>query len=208
LSVACRRGGFVNLARSAERDGVARAAACRWLRAGLLAVTAREVGRVIVVDGPDVGGGLQRQMAVYARVPWADQKLDLDRQVARVTAWATGQKIPVERVVKEVGSASNGHYRKFLMLLRYRSVGGIVVEHRSRFCRFGSEYVEAAVSAQGRELLVVDTAGVDDDLVRDMAGDMAGDMAEILTSMSARLHGKRAAAYRAKRALAAVGEDA
>lgn len=28
----------------------------------------------------------------------------------------------------------------------------IVVEHRDRFCWFGSEYVEAALVAQGREL--------------------------------------------------------
>lgn len=60
------------------------------------------------------------------------------------------------------------------------------MEHRDRFCRFGSEYVEAARAAQGHELIVVDSAGVDDDLV--------GDMTEILTSMCARLYGKRAAA--------------
>ena len=72
----------------------------------------------------------------------------------------------------------------------------IVVEHWDRFCRFGSEYVVAALAAQGRELVVVDAADVDDDLVRDMT--------EILTSMWARLYGKRAGKNRAKRALAAA----
>jgi predicted site-specific integrase-resolvase len=75
-------------------------------------------------------------------------------------------------------------------------VGRIVVERRDRFCRFGSEYVQAALAAQGRGLIVVDTAEVDDDLVRDMT--------EILTSMCARLFGKRAAADRAQRAVAAA----
>ncbi len=74
-----------------------------------------------------------------------------------------------------------------------------MVEHRGRFCRFGSEYVEAARAAQGRELVVVDSAEVDDDLVRDMT--------EILTSMCARLYGTRAAQSRAKRALAAAASD-
>jgi predicted site-specific integrase-resolvase len=37
-----------------------------------------------------------------ARVSCADQKADLDRQVARVTAWATTQQIRVDRVVAEV----------------------------------------------------------------------------------------------------------
>jgi predicted site-specific integrase-resolvase len=126
----------------------------------------------------------------------ADQKADLDRQVARVTAWATAEQIPVDKVVVEVGSALNGHRRKFLALLCDPSVHRIVVEHRDRFCRLGSEYVQAALAAQGRELVVVDSAEVDDDLVRDMT--------EILTSMCARLYGKRAAENRAKRALAAA----
>ncbi|WP_343575559.1 IS607 family transposase [Mycobacterium sp.] len=186
----------MNLAVWAERNGVARVTAYRWFRAGLLPVSAVKVGRLILVDESTADTGVDRRTAVYARVSSADQKADLDRQVARVTAWATSQQIPVEQVVTEVGSALNGHRRKFLALLRDPTVQRIVVEHRDRFCRFGSEYVQAA---QGRELVVVDTAEVDDDLVRDMT--------EILTSMCARLYGKRAAANRAKRAVAAAADD-
>jgi predicted site-specific integrase-resolvase len=116
--------------------------------------------------------------------------------VARVAAWATGQRLSVDRVVTEVGSALNGHRRAFLALLRDPAVSTIVVEHRDRFARFGAGYVEAALAANGRRLLVVDPAEVDDDLVRDMT--------EILTSLCARLYGKRAGANRAARAVAAV----
>lgn len=55
------------------------------------------------------------------------------------------------------------------------------------------------LSASGRRLLVVDSAEVDDDLVRDVR--------EILTSLCARLYGRRAAANRAARAVAAIGQD-
>jgi predicted site-specific integrase-resolvase len=116
-----------------------------------------------------------------------------------VTAWATAQQIPVDKVVTEVGSALNGHRRKFLALLRDPAVNRIVVEHRGRFCRFGSEYVQAALAGQGRELVVVDSAEVDDDLVRDMT--------EILTSRCALLYGKRVAEKRARRALAAAAAE-
>ena len=95
-------------------------------------------------------------------------------------------------------SARDGHREKFLALLRDASVTAIVVEQRDRFARFGAEYVEAALAAQGRRLLVVDPAEVDDDLVRDVT--------EILTSLCARLYGRRAAANRARRAVAAVTE--
>src|SRR5262249_26948813 len=105
---------------------------------------------------------------VYARGSAADQRPDLDRQVGRVTAWATGQGLTVGRVVTEVGSALNGNRKKFLALLGDPTVTTVVVEHRDRFARFGAEYVEAALTAGGRRLLVVDPAEVDDDLVRDV----------------------------------------
>jgi predicted site-specific integrase-resolvase len=133
---------------------------------------------------------------VYAGVPSVGQRTDLDRQVARVTAWATAQQILVGKVVTEVGSALNGYRRKFLALLRDPAVTRVVVERRDRFCRFGPECVQAALAAQGRELVVVDSGEVDDDLVRDMT--------EILTSMCARLYGKRVAQNRARRAITAA----
>jgi len=189
----------MNLAAWAERNGVARVTAYRWFHSGRLPVPAQRVGRLILVNDAAAEAAQHRRTAVCARVWSADQKADLDRQVARVTAWATAQQIPVDKVVTEVGSALNGHRRKFLALLRDPTISRIVVEHRDRFCRFGSEYVEAAFAAQGRELVVVDSAEVDDDLVRDMT--------EILTSMCARLYGNRAAANRAKRAMTAAAAD-
>jgi predicted site-specific integrase-resolvase len=189
----------MNLARWAERNGVARVIAYRWFHAGLLPVPARKVGRLILVDESAGEAGLRPRTAVYARVSSADQKAGLDRQVARVTAWAAAEQISVDTVVVEVGSALNGHRRKFLALLPDPWVHRIVVEHRDRFCRFGSEYVQAALAARGRELVIVDSAEVDDDLVRDMT--------EILTSMCARLCGKRAGENRARRALAAAATE-
>jgi predicted site-specific integrase-resolvase len=95
------------------------------------------VGGLILVDAPS--GPVVSATVVYARVSSADQRSDLDRQVARVTAWAAGQGIPVDRVVTEVGSALNGRCKKFLGLLRDPLVGTIVVEHRDRFARFAVE---------------------------------------------------------------------
>jgi predicted site-specific integrase-resolvase len=189
----------VNLKEWAEQQGVHHVTAYRWFREGKLPVPARRAGRLILVDPPPNRTAPADTVVVYARVSSADQRSDLDRQVARVTMWATSQGLSVNRVVTEVGSALNGHRKKFLALLRDPSVSTIVVEHRERFVRFGSEYVEAAMAAQGRKLLVVDPAEVDDDLV--------GDVTEILTSLCARLYGRRSAANRARRAVAAATED-
>jgi predicted site-specific integrase-resolvase len=189
---------LVNLKEWAASQGISYVTARRWYEAGKLPVPAYRVGRLIVVGGPmpTTADGVT---VVYARVSSADQRADLDRQVARVTAWATGQKLAVGKVVTEVGSALNGRRQKFLALLRDPKVTTIVVEHRDRFARFGTEYVEAALAAQGRRLLVVDSSEVDDDLVRDVT--------EILTSLCARLYGRRGAANRARRAIEAVTGD-
>jgi predicted site-specific integrase-resolvase len=185
----------VNLKEWAQREGVHPVTAYRWFREGKLPVPARRVGGLILVEQPAEASPSETTV-VYARVSSTDQKSDLDRQVARVTAWATGRNLAVSRVVTEVGSALNGRRKKFLALLRDPAVTTIVVEHRDRFARFGAEYVEAALAAQGRRLLVVDPAEVDDDLVRDVT--------EILTSLCVRLYGRRAAANRARRAVDAV----
>jgi predicted site-specific integrase-resolvase len=184
----------MDLARWAERSGVARAAAYRWFRAGVLLVSAQRVGRLILVSDAAAQTSRRGRTAVYGRVSAADQKSVLDRQVPRVTAWTTTQQMPVDKVVTAVGSALNGHRRTFLALRRDPAVTRIVVEHRDRFWRFGSQYVQAALAAQGRALLVVDPAGFDDDLV--------GDVTEVLASMWAGLYGKRAVQSRAKRGLA------
>lgn len=134
----------MNVAAWAERNGVARVAAYRWFRAGLLRYRSE-------------GCAARGRTAVYPLV------------------------------------------RRFIALLSSSSVRRIVIKHRDRFCRLGSDCVEAALVVHGRELVVVDSAEVDGDLVRDMT--------EILASMCARLYGKRAGQNRAERALACAAEE-
>lgn len=121
--------------------------------------------------------------------------------MARVTAWATSNGYSIDVVVTEVGSALNGKRRKFRCLLRNPQVTTVIVEHRDRFARFGAEYVAAALDADHRRLVIVADAEVDDDLVPDMT--------ERMTSLCARLSGRRSAAHRAARAIeaATVGGD-
>jgi putative resolvase len=93
----------------------------------------------------------------------------------------------------EVGSGMNGSRSKLRRLLADPRVTMVVVEHRDRLARMNAELVEAALSAHGRHLVVLDDAVVDDDPVRDMR--------EVLTSFCAQLHGRRSARNRAQNAL-------
>src|SRR5260370_15609136 len=95
---------MVNLKEWAGREGVHHVTAYRWFREGKLPVPARRAGRLILVDTAPAST-VPGTVAVYARVSSADQRADLDRQVARGTARAGGGGLAVGRVVAAVGSA-------------------------------------------------------------------------------------------------------
>ena len=136
---------------------------------------------------------------VYTRVSSSDQREDLDRQVGRVVEWATQQGCRPDEIVKEIGSGLNGNRRQLRRIVADHTVRTTLVEHRERLCRFGFEYVEAALAAHGARILVMDDDDLEDDLVRDVT--------EVMTSLCARLYGRRSARRRAERALAAAGES-
>ena len=181
----------------ARQQGVSYRTAWNWFKAGNLPVPAVQTPTgTILVEEPKSEGAARA--AIYARVSSSDQRGDLDGQTARVLAHLNAHGILVAKTVTEVGSGLNGHRAKLMALLRDRTVDVIAVEHRDRLMRFGAEYVEAALAANGRKLLVVEPTETTDDLVTDMI--------EVLTSFCARLYGRRSARNRAKKALACASE--
>ena len=192
-----RRSGVrtMKLSNWARRNGVSYLTAWRWFRKGMLPVPARQLptGTILVDEPPPPG-----KTVIYARVSSSDQKDDLERQVARLRTWAEQWGVHVDGVVTEIGSGMNGKRRKLVRLLRDSSVGLVVVEHRDRLARFGFDLVEAALLSANRRVAVVDPGEVTDDIVQDMY--------EVLTSLCARLYGRRSARNRAARAVRAATE--
>ena len=156
-----------------------------------------KVGRILYVCIPE-SESVERRTVLYARVSSHSQSEGLIRQAERLQKHARKQGWDITEVVMETGSGLNGKRRKLLNVLRDEVPLRLVVEHRDRLTRFGFEMLEAAVQANGGEVVVVvvDDSEVDDDLVRDVT--------EVLTSMCARLYGKRSAARRAEKALEAA----
>ena len=190
----------MNLAEWAQAQGIHVTTAYRWYREGKLPVPAQKVGRLILVSPETVMSAPAKEGAgLYARVSSHDQKADLDRQVARLSAWVAQAGMPVVRVESEVGSGVNGSRAKVRRLLADPAVSVVVVEHRDRLGRMNTELVEAALSAHSRRLVVLDDGEVTDDLVRDMV--------EVLTSFCAGLYGRRSARNRALKAVGCAQRD-
>ena len=178
----------------AKIQGVSYRTAWRWFKEGKLPVTAIQTlsGTILIKESKNESS----QVVIYARVSSSDQKNDLDRQICRLVLYATLKNLIVTDAVVEIGSALNGHRPKLKKLLLNCEIKTILVEHNDRLMRFGFEYLECSLQAQGRKIIVVDSSELKDDLVQDMI--------EVLTSFCARLYGRRSAKNRAKKALESI----
>jgi putative resolvase len=180
----------------AKENGLTYVTAWRLFRDGNLPVRATQLatGTILVHPEKAIPGGV----ALYARVSGSDQRADLERQLERLSLYAVRNGLKVTKAVSEIGSGLNGGRRKLMQLLADPDISMIVVEHRDRLARFGSEYIEGTMAASGRRLIIVEETETTDDLVQDMI--------EVMTSLCARLYGRRSAKNRAARALAAAQE--
>ncbi|MFB7026287.1 MULTISPECIES: hypothetical protein [unclassified Streptomyces] len=111
--------------------------------------------------------------------------------------WASKAGHRVVRVEAEIGSSMNGARSKAKRPLADPAVTTVVFEHKDRRGRMNIELVEAALSAHGRRLMVLDDGEVEDDLARDVV--------EALPSFCDRLDRRRCAKNRARKALEAAG---
>lgn len=178
----------------AKKNGLTYKTPWRLFKEGALPLPAEQLatGTILVHERPTP----TNSVALYARVSSGDLKVDLDRQMRRLRDYAAANGLRVMLEVQGIGSGLNGHRKKLLKVLSNPSISTILVEHRDRLARSGSEYIEAALASSSREVEVINDMECKDDLVQDMI--------DVLTSFCARLHGKRAAVNRVDRAKKAL----
>lgn len=184
----------IRLAEYARRQGIAFITAKRWVLADKIPGAVKAPTGRWFVEVPDANTG-GKKIAIYGRVSSHEQKDDLARQMDRLRLFAAARGLVVTEVA-EFGSGLNGHRKKLSTLLRDSDVGTIIVEHRDRLARFGVEYIEQALAAQGRSLLVMNDGEQKLDIVQDFV--------DVVTCMCARIYGQRASSNRARAALAAA----
>jgi predicted site-specific integrase-resolvase len=119
------------------------------------------------------------------------QKADLARQVERLRDYAAARGYQVAKEVTEIASGLDDQRPKLEKLLADVSMGTIVVENRDRLTRFGSHYIETLLQAQGRYLEMIFPGDGGDELVDDFVA--------VITSMAARIYGRRQSKRRAEK---------
>ncbi len=129
-----------------------------------------------------------RTTIAYARVSTSGQKDDLVRQVALLESYCTAQGWTYE-VITDVGSGLNYHKRGLRQLISRicsGEVGRLVLSHKDRLLRFGSELVFSLCEHFSCEVVIVNASESST-----FEEDLANDVIEIVTVFSARLYGSR-----------------
>jgi putative resolvase len=181
----------MKLSQYAKKVGISYKTAWRWYKAGTLDAYQTPTGMVVVRGDPQMEHIGTGRIALYARVSSADQKSDLERQVQRLRDYAAARGYQVAKEVTEIGSGLNDSRPKFLKLLADPTIGTIIVEHKDRGTRFGWNYITTLMEAQGRRMEAVFPDETRDDLVNDFVS--------MITSMAARIYGRRGSRWIAER---------
>jgi len=179
----------------ARQIGVTYKTAYLMFKRGELDAYQLPTGTIIVNEQPttpDVGQGV----ALYARVSSHDQKADAQRQLERLRDYAAARGYKVTTEVVEIASGLNDQRPKFSRLLSDTDVQRILVEHKERATRFGFAYIALLLQAQGRQIEVINETDTQDELVDDFVS--------LITSMAARIYGRRSSRQRSERIRACV----
>ena len=124
----------------------------------------------------------------YARVSSSDQKADLERQQIMLESYCSAKGWRSE-TIKDLGSGMNFNKKGLQLLLEKilrKKMKRLVITHKDRLLRFGSELVFSMCAYQGIEIVIIhkgERPSFEEELAKDVL--------EIITVFSARLYGSR-----------------
>jgi predicted site-specific integrase-resolvase len=176
----------------AKQVGVTYKTAYHWWQAGQLDAYQLPTGTIIVREAHPERSGV----ALYARVSSAEQKTDAARQMERLRDYAAARGYQVTAEVTEIASGLNDERPKLKKLLTNAKIGVLVVEHRDRLTRFGYNYIATLLEQQGRRVEAIYPSDSGDDLIDDFVA--------VITSMAARIYGRRNSTRRAEQIKACI----
>lgn len=124
----------------------------------------------------------------YARVSSNDQKGDLERQKELLETFCCAKGWRYE-IISDLGSGMN--YRKkglnaLIDFILKNQIKRLVLTHKDRLLRFGSELIFALCEIQGIEVVIINKGERPS-----FEEELAKDVLEIITVFSARLYGSR-----------------
>jgi putative resolvase len=181
---------LVKIGEAAALLGVSVVTLRKWETTGELLPTRKTKGGTRYYDAAELLslGDTDYPTICYARVSSHDQKADLDRQHEMLETYCAAKGWRTE-VIRDLGSGMNFSkkgLRRLLEIILRRQTKRLVLTHKDRLLRFGSELVFALCELQGIEIVVIHKGDQPT-----FEQELAEDILEIITVFSARLYGSR-----------------
>jgi len=184
----------LRISQAAKELGVSQETLRRWEAAGKIEVERTPNGHrrydltklYGLVPRPPDGS---RPTLAYARVSSYDQKEDLERQASLLETFCAANGWSYE-VIQDFGSGLNYNKKGLQQLIRRicsGTVGRLVLTHKDRLLRFGSELVFALCEVYHTEVVIINQG----EGPLSFEEELAQDVLEIITVFSARLYGSR-----------------
>jgi predicted site-specific integrase-resolvase len=135
--------------------------------------------------------GIKKELSFtvgYARVSSHDQKEDLNRQIQVLELFSAQNGWQIE-IISDLGSGLNYSkkgLKRLITLITNNQVERLILTHKDRLLRFGSELVFSLCEIFGTEVVIINRT--EDSTFEE---DLANDVLEIITVFSARLYGSR-----------------
>jgi predicted site-specific integrase-resolvase len=184
----------VSIGPAAKELGVSKETLRRWEKAGKIQVERTPSGHrrydLSKLHGIAPRPPLANRLTLaYARVSSHDQKEDLIRQVALLESFCAANGWTYE-VIQDLGSGLNYNKKGLQQLIKricFGQVGRLVLTHKDRLLRFGSELVFALCEAYNTEIVIINYG----QQPLSFEEELTQDVLEIITVFSARLYGSR-----------------
>src|SRR6202789_4068233 len=181
-----------SIGQAAKELGVSPDTLRRWEKSGKITVERTVKGHrrynLAVLLGAQSRTSANKTTIAYARVSSHDQKEDLVRQVQLLESFCAANGWTCE-IIEDLGSGLNHNKRGLRNLIRsicLSQIDRLVLTHKDRLLRFGSELIFSLCEQFGVEIVIInktETSNFEEDLVQDVL--------EIITVFSARLYGAR-----------------
>lgn len=187
---------YLSIGRAAKVLGVSISTLRRWEKNNKLLPQFKTIGKhrryainILKEFMGDFSKSSNKRVIAYARVSSHDQKEDLIRQIERLDSYLKKRESTYE-IISDLGSGLNYKKRglkKLIKLILSGEVSKIILTHKDRLLRFGSEIIFNICDFFGTEIEIIEeiTPKSDEEA-------LAFDVLEIITVFSARLYGKRA----------------
>ena len=187
----------LSIGKSAEYLGISLSTMYRWEIKGLLTPCFRtngnhrrySISKLLMISKNNENKNDNRKIICYARVSTHSQKKDLETQKQVLIKYCNDKKIQNYELINDLGSGLNYKKKglnKLIELITSNKIKKIIVTHKDRLLRFGSEIIQKLC-----HLFHVDFFILNFDESKSFEQGFCEDICEIMTVFSSKLYGKR-----------------